>query len=264
MDRFRTVRISDPRFERDGLRYMTVKTDHLKGRGNICLFVPKTDRTDLPIVTLLHGVYGSSNSWSGGAGAHLTAQHMIESDQITPMILAMPSDGLWGDGSAYLSHNNYNFEKWIVSDVIDAIKLHIPQAKDSTTNFLAGLSMGGYGAMRLGAKYSDIYKSFSGLSAITSLEQMSMFVEEDIDNYKQETSTDEDVFQTIMTHREQIASFRFDCGSSDILIDYNRKLHQQLKEAKISHIYQENEGAHEWSYWERHLSDTLIFFNNQL
>ncbi len=264
MERFRTVRISDPRFERDGLRYMTVKADHLKGRGNICLYVPKTDRTDLPIVTLLHGVYGSSNSWSGGAGAHLTAQRMIASGIITPMIIAMPSDGLWGDGSAYLPHNNYNFEKWIVSDVIDAIKLHIPQAKKSTINFLAGLSMGGFGALRLGAKYPEIYKSFSGLSAITSLEQMSMFVEEDIVNYKQETSTNEDVFQTIVAKKEKIGSFRFDCGTSDILIDYNRKLHQQLEGAGITHSYHENEGAHEWSYWERHLSDTLIFFNNQL
>lgn len=264
MERFRTVRISDPRFESDGLRYMTIKTVHLQGRGNISLFVPKSDRTDLPIVTLLHGVYGSSNSWSRAAGAHLSAQRLIDDDQIAPMILAMPSDGLWGDGSAYLSHNNYNFEEWITSDVIDAVRGYIPQAEDSKTNFIAGLSMGGFGALRLGAKYPDIYKSFSGLSAITSLKQMSLFVEEDIDNYKQENSNDEDVFQSILANKDRIGSFRFDCGKADILIEYNRQLHQQLEKSNIPHIFEENEGGHEWSYWERHLSDTLTYFNNQL
>ena len=264
MERFRTVKISDPRFEQSGLRYMTLKSKYLKGRGNICIYVPKTDRTDLPVVTLLHGVYGSSNSWARGAGAHLTAQRMIESGEIKPVILAMPSDGLWGDGSAYLPHNNYNFEKWISSDVIDAIRLHIPQAKDSSVNFLAGLSMGGYGALRLGAKYADTYKAFSGLSAITSLEQMALFVEEELSNYKQNDRSEEDVFQLIKSNRENIGVFRFDCGSDDILIEHNRKLHNELTDARIQHIYKENDGAHEWCYWERHLSDTLLFFNEQL
>ena len=242
---------------------MTVKTPHLNGRGNICLYIPKTQGDDLPIVTLLHGVYGSSNSWSGGAGAHLTAQQMIESGQIQPMILAMPSDGLWGDGSAYLQHSNYNFEKWITSDVIDAVRLNIPQAEKSHINFLAGLSMGGYGALRLGAKYHETYKAFSGLSAITSLEQMPMFVEEDITNYKQSNDA-EDVFQTIKSNKDSIGPFRFDCGKEDILIEHNRKLHNDLEAVGIEHVYKENDGAHEWSYWEQHLSDTLLFFNNQL
>lgn len=264
MERFRTVRISDPRFEQSGLRYMTLKSKHLNGRGNICVYIPKTDKTDLPIVTLLHGVYGSSNSWARSAGAHLTTQRMIESGQIEPMIIAMPSDGLWGDGSAYLSHNNFNFEKWITSDVIDAVKLHIPQAKYSSINFLAGLSMGGYGALRLGAKYHTTYKAFSGLSAITSLAQMGLFVEEDLSNYEQSDNSEEDVFQTIVSYKGRIGAFRFDCGKDDILIEHNRKLHKNLKAAGIHHIYKENKGAHEWSYWEHHLSDTLLFFNDQL
>ena len=123
MSAFRTVELSDPRFESDHLRYMTIKTSNLQGRGDICLFVPPDVRPDqsLPLVILLHGVYGSAWAWTHKAGVHLQAIKMIRQGEIPPMIIAMPSDGLWGDGSGYLEHNGFNFEKWIVDDVVDAV-----------------------------------------------------------------------------------------------------------------------------------------------
>ena len=113
MSRFRTTEISDPQFESDNLRFITVKTEHLKGRGDLCVFVPEgVSAANLPLVVLLHGVYGSAWIWAHKAGVHRTAQRLIEAGRIKPMVIAMPSDGLWGDGSAYLPHNALNFEKW--------------------------------------------------------------------------------------------------------------------------------------------------------
>jgi putative tributyrin esterase len=57
---------------------------------------------------------------------------------------------------------------------------------------------------------------------------------------------------------------RFDCGSNDQLIGYNRALHLQMQEEGIEHIYQEYAGAHEWSYWAEHIGETLHFFAKQL
>lgn len=265
MERFRTVKISDPRFEKEDLCYITLKTPNLKGRGNITVYVPpKVNRTDIPIVLLLHGVYGSANSWVRQAGAHLTAKLLINAGIIQPVILAMPSDGLWGDGSAYLPHNGYNFEKWIVEDVIDAVRLYIPAAQYSTKTCIAGLSMGGFGALRLGAKYGQKFKAISGISAITALEQMAIFVEEPISSYQQEDKTDESVLQTIKKYQSTLPPIRFDCGKDDILIEHNRELHQALNKENIPHIYKEFEGGHEWSYWEQHLDDTLQFFDQYL
>ena len=260
--RFRTLKISDPRFESDNLRYITIKTPNLKGRGNICLYVPpSTQETDLPIVILLHGVYGSCNSWPRQAGAHLTAQRLIEEGKISPMILAMPSDGLWGDGSAYLAHNGYNFDKWIIEDVVDAVKLTIPEAKNSTTLFIGGLSMGGFGALKLGAKYPDKFKAIAAHSAITSITQMELFVEEPLSAYQQVLAKNEDVLLMMQSNKDSLPSIRFDCGKTDLLIEYNRKLHQSLLDTGITHTYEEFEGIHEWAYWEAHLPDSLLFFN---
>src|SRR5688572_32744048 len=103
MSKFRTLEISDSRFESNNLRFMTVKTPNLKGRGDICIFVPPNIPADqaLPVVILLHGVYGSAWNWTHNTGIHLRTNEMINRRELPPMVIAMPSDGLWGDGSAF-------------------------------------------------------------------------------------------------------------------------------------------------------------------
>lgn len=262
MSKFRTTELSDAPYESNGLRFITVKTPNLKGRGDICVFVPKGEHLkDLPIVTLLHGVYGSAWIWAMKAGAHLTTQEMIDKGEIKPMILAMPSDGLWGDGSAYLPHHQLDHEKWIAEDVINAVIELIPEASEESTKFISGLSMGGFGALRIGAKYPDKYAGISAHSSITELNQMSLFVEESLTDYLQKEEMDESVYLTILANKKSLPPLRFDCGKDDILIEHNQNLHEQLTQHKISHVYEEFEGKHEWSYWQEHLKNTLMFFN---
>ncbi|WP_020532314.1 alpha/beta hydrolase [Flexithrix dorotheae] len=264
--KFRTTEISDPQFEQNGLRFITVKTPHLKGRGDICLFVPEieTSISDLPLVILMHGVYGSAWCWAMKGGAHLTAQRLISEGKIKPMVVAMPSDGLWGDGSGYLTHHSRNFEKWISEDVPAAVKENIPLVTGKSLLFISGLSMGGFGALRIGAKYPEKFRAISGHSSITALEQMKLFVEEPLSDYKQDNAIDEDVFKTMQSNQNQLPPIRFDCGKNDLLIEHNRLLHQQLEKANIPHKYEEFGGEHSWDYWQKHLEDTLEFFNAQL
>ena len=260
MSHFRTLEVSDPRFDRNGLQHITVKSAHLRGRGDISLFTPAgiTADTRLPLLILLHGVYGSHWAWAMKGGAHITAQALIDAGSIPPLLIAMPSDGLWGDGSGYLPHLQQNFEKWIVEDVPQAILEVSPHAQASSPLLIAGLSMGGWGALRLGAKYPDRFQAISAHSAITRWEEMQPFVEEDIDQIpvKKEEKT---IFQMLQAKRSLLPPLRFDCGLEDPLLSGNRKLHQELTQAGIPHVYEEFAGGHEWPYWEKHLEKTLIF-----
>lgn len=260
--KFRTTEISNPEFESNNLRFITIKTPNLKGRGDICVFVPPINNLkDIPIVTLLHGVYGSAWIWTHKAGVHFTALKMMESNLIKPMVIAMPSDGLWGDGSAYLHHNSKNFEAWIVEDVIEAVIENIDCTSKKSDLFISGLSMGGYGALRLGAKYPQKYKGISAHSSITDIAQMRLFVEEDASDYVQDENTETSVFNTMLKNKNSLPPIRFDCGKSDLLIDYNRKLNQKMTASNIDHSYEEFEGKHEWEYWQKHIKDTLMYFD---
>ncbi|MDA7915938.1 alpha/beta hydrolase-fold protein [Verrucomicrobia bacterium] len=262
---FFTTEISDPRYESNGLRQITVKSPALKQRGDITVFIPEEakDATDLPIVILLHGVYGSSWVWAMKGGAHVTTQNLSRAGKIPPMIVAMPSDGLWGDGSGYVAHDTQDFEKWIVEDVPQAVRENIPSATDKSPLFISGLSMGGFGALRIGAKHGDVFRAATGLSSVTELKQIDELSQDDWSKVLY-SRDDETVLDTILAHQENLPALRFDCGSEDFLIEPNRKLHQALSEAGIKHIYEEYPGEHTWPYWEEHLADSLMFFGEQL
>src|SRR6185436_1663955 len=113
--RFATIDMSDPLYEWDHLRFLTFKSPVLQGRGDVTLFVPPDTQsaTSLPMAILLHGVYGSHWNWALKGGAHRTALEMVASGEVPPMVLVMPSDGLWGDGSSYIAHTATDYAAWI-------------------------------------------------------------------------------------------------------------------------------------------------------
>jgi enterochelin esterase-like enzyme len=247
-----------------GLHFITVKSNALKKRADITVYTPLSmgeDFNDLPIVILLHGVYGSHWAWAMKGNVHETAQKLIDERRIKPMILVMPSDGLYGDGSGYVPHKTENYEKWIVEEVIQVVKELFPQATEASPIFITGLSMGGFGALRLGAKYPSIFSAFSGLSSITHFNQLDQFVS-DFKQLQADALEQDGVLDFLIKNKAILPPFRFDCGREDILLEYNRKLHNDLIINGIPHIYKEFSGGHYWDYWADHIAETLLFFEN--
>lgn len=262
---FFTLEISDPRFEANNLRHITVKSPALGGRGDISVFVPEgcTHARDLPVVMLLHGVYGSHWSWAHQAGVHFTAQKLIDAGTIKPMILAMPSDGLFCDGSGYMAHQSADYEQWIVQDVPSALRELLPMISEKSEFYIAGLSMGGYGALRLGAKYPQVFRAFSGLSSITEFSQLADFYEPDTFHLLAEhVKKQESVLDVLLSNRQNINPFRFDCGTEDSLFKANQELHTALNEHGIEHTFEPRPGGHAWNYWEASIGTTLEFFSS--
>jgi len=246
-----------------GLDFITLKSNALKKRADITVYSPSNIGDSVPLIILLHGVYGSHWAWAFNGNAHTTVQNLIETEQIKPMILAMPSDGLYADGSGYVQHQTADYERWIIADVINVMKEQYPQITDKSPIFIAGLSMGGFGALRLGAKYPHLFKAFSGLSSITHFNQINEFVS-DFKQLQHDALAKDGVLEWILKNKNLMPPFRFDCGTDDILIEHNRQLHNELKNNGIPHIYEEYKGGHTWEYWAEHLTDTLLFFNKQL
>ena len=248
------------------LDFITVKSNALNRRADLTIYNPLKSNLalkSLPIVILLHGVYGSHWAWSLKGRAHKTVERLMESKDIKPLILVMPSDGLYGDGSAYVKHTDANYEKWIVEDVPNVVKEIVDQVDDDSPIFISGLSMGGYGALRLGAKYPQIFKAFSGLSSITHFKDMEMFVS-NFQEIKKSAVDQDGVIDWMIKNKAVLPPFRFDCGAQDILINQNRALKKELIQAEIIHTYEEFSGGHNWDYWKKHIEKTLLFFNDTL
>lgn len=248
-----------------GFKLLTVKSSALGRRADISVFNPAqgTSCSALPVVILLHGVYGSHWAWALSGKAHQILLDLLQKNLIDPMVLVMPSDGLFGDGSAYVPHRDANYEAWIVRDVLEAVRENVEGVTPESPAFITGLSMGGYGALRLGAKYSSVFRAFSGMSSITGFDQMKIFVQ-DYASLFESASEHYDVIDLMLKNRERLSPFRFDCGSEDVLIEHNRLLHGELLANNIPHEYQEHPGGHTWQYWQDHLPENLLFFQSVL
>lgn len=256
------LELSDPRFERDGLRFVTIKSANLGGRGDVVLFVPAEVKSssEVPIVILLHGVYGSSWGWAMKGAAHLTAARLIAAGDIPPMVLAMPSDGLWGDGTGYVTHQSEkDYEAWIAADVPALVRRVVPETSEGPL-FIAGLSMGGYGALRIAAKHGrQQFAAASSMSCCTRLEVMIERVTEPASAFAgvpQPTA----LLDTMLANRSNLPRLHFNCGTEDALLAQNRALHESLCRINVQHEYAEFSGGHTWAYWERHLEGSLRFF----
>jgi S-formylglutathione hydrolase FrmB len=185
---------------------------------------------------------------------------MIAAGEIPAMTLVCPSDGLHGEGSGYLPLANGNFERWI-EQVPEIVGTVISSYSQNSPVFLCGLSMGGYGALRLGSKFADKYAAISAHSSITSPDQFRHFLnEEEADHFLATETPEWSLLYWIERHREKLPPLRFDCGLEDELCSENDRFHDSLLERGVPHLYERLEGAHDWDYWRRNLRRTLLFF----
>jgi putative tributyrin esterase len=258
---FRTFEQSDPGMSPDGFTFLTVKSASLRQRADITLYAADRQGVgpDTPIVLLLNGVYGSHWAWAFKGGAHRTASRLVGSGDVPPMLLCMPSDGLWGDGSGYVPHRSNNFEQWVVDEVPAAALRAYGLAAATPPLFIAGLSMGGFAALRLAGKYPRRFAAASAHSAITQASHLDSLIVESRADWST-LPVDNDVITALRSGSGALPPLRFDCGRDDEWIEANRILHRELDESGIAHLFEEHPGGHDWRYWERGLERTLRFF----
>jgi putative tributyrin esterase len=247
-----------------GLRLLTFHSRSLGRRGDVSLILPTAagDR-ELPLLVLLHGVYGSHWNWWALGGLPATVAEMIASGEVAPIAIAMPSDGLWNDGSGYLHHRNFDAETWIMEDVPACVHALLPQVR-AERPALAGLSMGGYGALRIGAKHAHRVAAISAHSAVTSLDDLQRFAGDALGKSLASGKRDADVLHWMRRHRDHLPPIRFDCGTEDSLLASNRALDAALVKAGVRHVYEEYPGGHDWAYWQTHVRRTLRFVSQAL
>lgn len=261
MSRFRNVVQSEP-LPQSGVRLVTLYSPALRRRAEMSVWLPERYAAEpLPLLILLHGVYGSHWNWWALGHVHVTARAMIQAGTIRPFAIAMPSDGLWGDGSGYVPHRDFDAEAWVMEDVPACLAEVFPAIR--TEHFyLGGLSMGGFGALRLGMKHPKKVLGISAHSAVTRLEDLAPHVSEPIEEYRFSGAEKTEIGHWAKRNRVHLPPIRFDCGRDDALLGANRALHAMLLERGIPHRYEEHDGGHTWEYWRAHVHSTLRFVSD--
>jgi putative tributyrin esterase len=216
------------------------------------------------VIYLLHGLAGHFDNWTDKTKLTEYAANL-------PFIIVMPEGGDgWYTDSATVPSDKY--ESYIIKELIPEIDKKFRTIADREHRVIAGLSMGGYGSIKFGLKYPELFSlvgSFSGALDAPLRGEKSDFLRPSIisvfgpDGSK--TRIDNDIFNLIRNATpEKLKTYPFiylDCGTEDSFLQTNRDFDALLAEKKLPHEYREMPGNHSWEYWDRQIQEFLRIAN---
>jgi putative tributyrin esterase len=132
----------------------------------------------------------------------------------------------------------------------------------------AGLSMGGYGALRVALEHPGLFRSavsHSGALLIghhyptSDPNNPSKWDNEFLPIFGSVSPGGPNDLIALAKRAEPAPAIRIDCGTEDFLLGQNRETHKMLTEAGIKHEYQEFPGDHNWVYWDKHIQEAIEF-----
>lgn len=151
-----------PRFQ---IRQFDIPSSNFRAPVPLIAFVPigETPRGGWPLVVLLHGFGGDEGDWSELGRADETYQALLSAKEIRPAVIAMP-----GMGSNWFvdaeRQDGIQAERAMMSDVLPFLRKKLGISREARDVGIVGNSMGGYGALRFGIKYPDVFGRVAALS----------------------------------------------------------------------------------------------------
>lgn len=215
-----------------------------------------------PVLYLLHGYTGHYSDWVTKTGLTTYAKGYQE-------IIVTPEDenGWYVDNYA---NPKLGWQSYIIDDLIPYVDGHYRTIAARNGRAIAGLSMGGYGAMLLGLKYHQMFAAAASLSGalastnpvfeelIPPESPIRATLNEDFGPLNSTKRWQNDVFALIgEIPVSELPQLYLAIGSSDPLLPENREFVAILARLKIPYRYCEVPGRHEWKVWDSQVQRVL-------
>jgi putative tributyrin esterase len=218
-----------------------------------------------PVLYLLHGLFGSYENWFTLMNL---ASHVAALDCI---IVTPDADDSWYTNSATVPENK--FEDYITKNIvteIDALYRTIPERQ---ARAIAGLSMGGYAALKFVLRNPQSF-AFAGclsgaMSAARDLDRLTPdFAPKLLEVFGpvgNPVRAYNDIFQLIKNARPAGLPYLYlACGVEDGFLPVNREFVDELSQRLISYEYHETPGQHDWTYWDQAIRPMLAAMEKRL
>src|SRR4051795_7932260 len=211
---------------------------------------------------LLHGLSDDHTIWMRRTSIERYATGL-------PLVVVMPDGGRGWYTNAVGPGPGYAYEDDLIKDVVGLVDRTFPVKAERAGRAIGGLSMGGYGAVKLGLKHHDRFASVNSHSGALGILQIDWRKNDRIKDIAAELERiygtagkggPEDPFGIVeKIDHGRIPAMRIDCGKDDFLIGQNRSFHRHLESMHIPHEYEEFPGEHNWPYWDMHVQEALSF-----
>ena len=213
---------------------------------------------------LLHGFGGNRNDWMN----YTPLRDIAERNNIA---IVLPE----AENSFYIDSKALPFRYGsLIQEIVDFTRRAFPLSDRREDTFIGGLSMGGFGALRLGSLYHDIFSkvfSFSGAFIIDNIAGQKPGYQDLIANYDYYTRTFGDLdhvkgsdkdplwcLDQAIAANEAPAIYQA-CGTEDFLYQENLSMKASLEERPVQYEYHEMPGGHDWVFWKQNLEKAILW-----
>jgi putative tributyrin esterase len=209
------------------------------------------------ILYLLHGYMGDHTDWT----RYTSLERYLFGERL---MVVMPA-----------VHNSYyanmvygmKFFDYIAKELPEMIESIYPVSKDREDHYIAGLSMGGYGAFKVALTYPNYFSKAASLSGALDIDAIEKLVKDTPRESifkasfgQQHMLLENDLFHLVsenIKHHVQMPKLYMACGTEDFLYQDNLKFKSYLEQNQIPFTYSESPGVHDWNFWDTFIQKVL-------
>lgn len=235
----------------------------LKMNTLVTVCFPDSVRTDsIPlskrkVLWLLHGLSDDGTSW-------LRYSRIDKYAKEKNLVVVMPTV----NRSMYCDNvNGQNFFSFVAEELPDYFEKVFNLSRKKEDNFIAGLSMGGYGAVKIGLTYPERYAAVGSFSGVLSLEPLKLALTAEIKNdfpfmlpaLADTASSPLNPTALLDAEKHKGMKMYIACGLQDTLMVTNLMFKKKADKLGLKFKYSFTNGNHEWDFWDDQLKSFIKY-----
>ena len=221
------------------------------------MVLPENGFSSLPTLYLLHGMTDDHSIWQRRTSIERYADER-------GIAVVMPSTKL---GFYANTHMGERYFDYISDELVACMRRMLPRLSGKREDtFVAGLSMGGYGALRCALNRPDIFSKAASLSGALDVVELVQnprpldrpFCWQDVFGPPDALSgSPHDLFAAAKKLQENRPEIWMWCGTEDPLFPANLRMKAHLQALGYTLHWHETPGGHFWKYWNREIQNVL-------
>lgn len=235
------------------------------------MYIPNDPREDFPVTSaytdrpmrtlfLLHGYTGKAGNW---APEELAQKYNF------CIVMPTAENSFYLDGEA----TGCAYQRLVGEELVDYVRKTFPVSRKAEDTGIAGLSMGGFGALYTALKHPDVFGWAAGLSSaliVHDVARMKPGDENPIANYayyrmcfgdpgtlEESDNNPEVLLKKLKAEGKKLPEIYLACGTEDFLIENNRAMHRFLTDEGVKHTYVEGPGIHDMNFWSTYIRKAI-------
>jgi putative tributyrin esterase len=226
---------------------------------SMTVVLPQEGPTPPPVLYLLHGLTDDHTAWT-----RYTSIERYAYDHKLAVVMPQVHRSFYADEA-------HGMKFWtFLSDELPRVVqrfFNVSQKREET--FVAGLSMGGYGAFKWALRQPERFAAAVSLSGALDVAWLQKnddrpHIREVMDRVfagRDTEGSDDDLFHLLeRADKSALPRLMLRCGTGDHLFEQNERFVHACARAGLPLDSEFEPGGHEWSFWDRHIPRALDFF----